>query len=198
MWLVSKQIKLAAIAPTHLNLNGDLGNLLVLQKRLEWRGVSSSITHLQGPEELQDFDYVLLGHGSNAAWLQLLQRSSDLFERCVSYIEASGALLAVASGADRLMPLLTGVEIQNGDRVSEFVSEDSVVGYLNTTSKADRLLWHKNALLTQLHGPVLAKNPGLADGILAMNDWVDISISNEQLAAVDDLAALSRKTAFEH
>jgi CobQ-like glutamine amidotransferase family enzyme len=75
---VSKVIRLGAISPTHLNLNGDLGNLLVLNKRLEWRNVASSIEHLNGSEDLNDFDFILVGHGSNAAWKQLLDSRSYL------------------------------------------------------------------------------------------------------------------------
>ena len=195
---MSRIIRLGAISPTHLNLNGDLGNLLVLKKRLEWRNVESRIEHLNGSEDLNDFDYILVGHGSNAAWKQLLDSRSDLLGKLVSYVQTDGALLAVASAADRLQPLLTGVEVVFGDRVSEFLNVDGVVGYKNSGSEAENLSWHNRALLTQLHGPVLAKNPDLADEIISSNDWADISLRSQELDAVDELAAQSRKTAFEH
>jgi CobQ-like glutamine amidotransferase family enzyme len=195
---VSKVISLGAISPTHLNLNGDLGNLLVLKKRLEWRNVETSIEHLNGSEDLNDFDFILVGHGSNAAWKQLLDSRSDLLGKLVAYVESEGALLAVASAADRLQPLLTGVEVTFGDRVSEFLDVDGVVGYKNSGSNAENLSWYKNALLTQLHGPVFAKNPELADQIISSNGWADISLRSQELDAVDELAAQSRKTAFEH
>jgi CobQ-like glutamine amidotransferase family enzyme len=195
---VSKAIRLGAISPTHLNLNGDLGNLLVLKKRLEWRKVESSIEHLNGSEDLDDFDFILVGHGSNAAWKQLLDSRSDLLGKLVSYVESDGALLAVASAADRLQPLLTGVEVTFGDRVSEFLDVDGVVGYKNSGSEGENVSWYKNALLTQLHGPVLAKNPDLADEIISSNGWADIALRSKELDAVDELAAQSRKTAFEH
>jgi CobQ-like glutamine amidotransferase family enzyme len=195
---VSRVIRLGAISPTHLNLNGDLGNLLVLKKRLEWRNVESSIEHLNGSEDLNGFDFILVGHGSNAAWKQLLDSRSDLLEKLVSYVESNGALLAVASAADRLQPLLTGVEVTFGDRVSEFLDVDGVVGYKNSGGRRENLSWYKNALLTQLHGPVLAKNPDLADEIISSNGWADIALRSQELDDVDELATQSRKTAFEH
>jgi len=195
---VSKVICLGAISPTHLNLNGDLGNLLVLKKRLEWRNVESSISHLNGSEDLNDFDYILVGHGSNAAWKQLLDSRSDLLGKLVAYVESDGALLAVAAAADRLQPLLTGVEVTLGERVSEFLDVDGVVGYKNSGSQGENLFWYKKALLTQLHGPVLAKNPVLADQIISSNGWADIRLRIQELDAVDELAAQSRKIAFEH
>ena len=195
---MSKVIRLGAISPTHLNLNGDLGNLLVLKKRLEWRKVESSIELLNGSEDFNDFDFILVGHGSNAAWKQLLDSRSDLLEKLVAYVESNGARLAVASAADTLQPLLTGVEVTVGDRVSEFLNVDGVVGYKNSDSKGANLSWYKNALLTQMHGPVLAKNPKLADQIILSNDWADIVLRSKELDAVDELAAQSRETAFEH
>jgi len=195
---VSKVIRLGAISPTHLNINGDLGNLLVLKKRLEWRNVESSIEHLNGSEDLNDFDYILVGHGSNAAWKQLLDSRSDLLGKLAAYAESDGALLAVASAADTLQPLFTGVEVTFGDRVSEFLVVDGVVGYKNSANQGENLSWYKNALLTQLHGPVLAKNPELADQIISSNGWADIALRSKELEAVDELAAQSRKTAFEH
>jgi CobQ-like glutamine amidotransferase family enzyme len=195
---VPKVIKFAAISPTHLNLNGDLGNLLVLQKRLAWRNVKSSITELSESDSLAGFDYVFIGHGSPAAWSQLLSLNPRFLEDVASYINNGGALLAVASAADHLQKLLSGELVSRGEWQSRFVEQDEVVGYLNTDSKSDYLVWHRNALLTQLHGPIFAKNPGLADEVISRNGWADVSQNSDELLVVDALAAQSRKTAFDH
>jgi CobQ-like glutamine amidotransferase family enzyme len=195
---VPKVIKFAAISPTHLNLNGDLGNLLVLQKRLAWRNVKSSITELSESDSLAGFDYVFVGHGSPAAWSQLLSLNPRFLEDVASYINNGGALLAVASAADHLQKLLSGELVSRGEWQSRFVEQDEVVGYLNTDSKSDYLVWHRNALLTQLHGPIFAKNPGLADEVISRNGWADVSQNSDELLEVDALAAQSRKTAFDH
>jgi CobQ-like glutamine amidotransferase family enzyme len=195
---VPKAIKFAAISPTHLNLNGDLGNLLVLQKRLAWRNVKSSITELSESDSLAGFDYVFVGHGSPAAWSQLLSLNPRFLEDVASYINNGGALLAVASAADHLQKLLSVELVSRGEWQSRFVEQDEVVGYLNTDSKSDYLVWHRNALLTQLHGPIFAKNPGLADEVISRNGWADVSQNSDELLEVDALAAQSRKTAFDH
>jgi CobQ-like glutamine amidotransferase family enzyme len=198
MWLVAKKIRLGAVSPEHLNLNGDLGNLVVLAKRLELRGVESTTYFLRGAEDFEDYDFVLLGHGSPSAWLQLLDRQSDLIEKCASYINGSGSLLAVASGADHLYPALTGLDIAKGNWVSESVAVNGVVGYKNSESKTSDFEWHKNALLTQLHGPLFAKNPSIADEFISRNEWADLSVASRLVDELDALSELSRKTAFEH
>ncbi len=193
-----KVIKFGAVSPRHLNLNGDVGNLLVLKKRLAWRGVESSTVEIQGSEDLSNFDFILLGHGSSAAWAQLLTSQPNLLFNLVSFIKNGGSVLAVASAADLLHPLLSGLPVNRGKWESKFVQEDSVVGYVNTTSEGKYLVWIENALLTQMHGPVLAKNPELADVIISKNGWADTSIVNSDIEEVDNLAAQSRKIAFEH
>lgn len=193
-----KTIKLAAISPGHLNLNGDLGNLVVLKKRLELRGVQSEISFISGNEDFSNLDFVLAGHGSKSAWGELLANNPRLLENLESYSSEGGALLAIASAADLLLPLLTGDEVLSGRWVSEFVDADGVVGYLNTTSKAPVIQWIRNTLLTQLHGPVLAKNPSLADEIINRNGWVVEKSASSELAELDELAKQSRRIAFEH
>lgn len=194
---MSKPIRLGAISPGHLNLNGDLGNLTVLQKRLAWRGVKSVIESLDGSEKFSDFDLILLGHGSNAAWNELLSLRPELLPNLISYVEADGAFIAIGSAADRLLPLV-GVEVGSGKRVSKFIDVDGVVGYKNSSSNSPDLMWRKKALFTQLHGPVLAKNPNLADQIIQMNEWAEIQSRSNELECVDELAAQSRRIAFEH
>jgi CobQ-like glutamine amidotransferase family enzyme len=195
---VSKVIQLAAISPEHLNLNGDLGNLLVLKKRLALRGVESEISFLSGHESLQNFDLVLIGHGSKAAWVQLLSNCSELIDNVVTYVKGNGAILAVASAMDILKPALTGVEVVIGNWTSEFVADGTTVGYLNSSSKGPLVQWYQNALLTQLHGPILAKNPLLADEIISRNGWTDIAVTLPALDELDALAEQSRRIAFEH
>lgn len=195
---MSKVIQLAAISPEHLNLNGDLGNLLVLKKRLALRGVESEISFLSGHESLQNFDLVLIGHGSKAAWVQLLSNCSELIENVVTYVQGNGAILAVASAMDILKPALTGVEVVMGNWTSEFVADGTTVGYLNSSSKGPLVQWYQNALLTQLHGPILAKNPLLADEIISRNGWTDTAVTLPALDELDALAEQSRRIAFEH
>lgn len=195
---MARHIRLAAIAKDHLNLNGDIGNLVVLRERLRWRNVSASIDYIDADKKFRDFDFVLIGHGSEAAWDELLSIHPQLLANVVEYIQGNGALMAVASASDRLLELLNGEGIAKGARFSGFVREGSVVGYLNSDSKEPRLIWEKNALLSQLHGPLLAKNSDLADEIIAKNGWADVSIVNENLRIVDELAAQSRRIAFEH
>ena len=80
---MSRAIRLATLFPSDLDLNGDQANLLVLLKRLEYRGVKAEIVELNDPSNL-DFDLVFLGHGSMAAWAEIDKKHPDLAANLLS------------------------------------------------------------------------------------------------------------------
>jgi CobQ-like glutamine amidotransferase family enzyme len=195
---VSKVIKLAALFPKHLNLNGDHGNLLVLQKRLQWSGVKAEIVPVTSTESLSQFDFVLVGHGSKAAWVEVLRHDSTFVKNLVALIESGKTALLVASACDQISEALTGSQSEPTEHRSEFVkTEEGVVGYLNSDSSNKELQWHKNTLLTLLHGPVLAKNPALADELIH-RIGIEVKRESKEFSKIDELAEVSRRIAFEN
>ena len=196
---MSKSLKLAALYPDHLNLNGDMANLLVLQKRLQWQGQEAEIVSLTKSSKLADYDFVLVGHGSNAAWADIKRIDREFFNNVVRYINSGKSALVIASAYDRLVEAVLGSKQSTVSHRSEFVkTSEGIVGYLNTDSNEEVLLWHKNSLFTLLHGPVLVKNPELADELILKSGFVKEVAQNKQSAEIDELARASRKIALEN
>jgi len=196
MWTVPKTLKLAVLYPGHLNLNGDAANFDILQRRLEWSGVSSEVHGIDKPTDLENFDYVLLGHGSPDAWSQLADINPDLIPNLVKLVRAGAPVMAVSSGYEILFEALSGSTTKHAERVSEFKDSDGVVGYVNSEAQLPEITWVENSLLTLFHGPVFAKNPGLADKFLG-DVFTGAKSSSTELSYVNDLAAASRRIAFE-
>lgn len=194
---MSKTLKFAALYPKHLDLNGDHGNLLVLQKRLLWRGVQAQIVPVVKQKSLDDFDFVLLGHGTKDAWAEVLRLDPGLLKNIAKLTRNGKPVMAISSGYELLIEELEATQAKHGDHVSEFRNIDEIVGYVNTSVLLPEMRTIAQTTLTLFHGPVLAKNPGLADKIINAAGWCDISIENDQLHAVDELAKASRRTAFE-
>ncbi len=192
-----KTLRFAALYPKHLDLNGDHGNLLVLQKRLLWRGVEAEIVPVFKPQVLADFDFVLLGHGSKDAWAEVLRLDPDLLLRVGELVRDGKPVMAISSGYEYLIEELEGNVVEHGVHVSEFRNVDEIVGYLNTEAVLSEIRTIRQTVLTLFHGPVLAKNPDLADKIIIDARWCEVSISNSQLSSVNELAKASRRTAFE-
>ena len=65
-------IRLGVLFPEHLNLNGDYGNLEVIARQLEWREMATEIVAVGTRAELTSgLDFLLIGHGSSAAWASI-------------------------------------------------------------------------------------------------------------------------------
>lgn len=194
---MARTLKLAALYPEHLDLNGDHGNLLVLQKRLAWRGVSSDIVSVTQPTDLEVFDFLLLGHGSKDAWAEVLRIDPELISKIGLLARDGKAVLAINSGYGHLVQEFDQKDLQYGQHVSEFQLVDDVVGYVNSDLDLPAIQTFGNTVLTLFHGPVLAKNPELADMIVKQAGWCDVNLSSNELVTVSELARASRKTAFE-
>lgn len=182
-------MKIAALFPEHLNLNGDQANLFVLQKRLEWRGIQTSLVTVNKNQDLPtNVDLIFLGHGSIAAWADISADLDRLAPQLLRVLKSGTAFMAVASGYERAIEFgIFEGSLEPCGRISKFeivkIGELEVLGYLNASTSAPILQKVGLSIGTQLHGPLLAKNPVLADNYL-----------DEIIAAKSDMSMKSPAT----
>lgn len=206
----SSRPQLVAIYPELLGTYGDGGNLLVLQRRLEWRGIDCQVTSLGIGDPLPpSADLYVLGGGEDAAQaiaLEHLRRTglqaavgagAHVFAVCAglqllghSFLGSDGArhdglgLLDLTSGRlttraigevvvdpDPLLglPKITGFENHLGSTTLGPACRP--LGTILTGAGNDGVSRQEGAyqgtvFATYLHGPVLARNPALADLVL--------------------------------
>lgn len=168
-------MRLLNLFPEHLNLNGDAGNLLVLQRRAEWGGIRAEQTQLQLGDSLpaQRPDVILVGHGSAAAWKQAYPALKQIAPQMELWLEQGTQLLAISSGYAALHGLLPQLpdSVSKTERISKFVADEfesvKLTGYRNTDLELANLVVLGNFYGSALHGPLLAKNIWLADQIFA-------------------------------
>jgi CobQ-like glutamine amidotransferase family enzyme len=159
-------IKLATFMPTYFNNNGDQGNIEVLTKQLEWRGVQYSVTST----ELQDSDFLLVGDGSRAVMREFESELAAITELLAVRQRSGKATLLVGSAHEFFCSRLPGLpELQEAPRVSEHREVGSgdlrVFGYRN--NEIDNDLFIEQAFIsTSLFGPILAKNENLLNIVL--------------------------------
>ncbi len=229
----SKSLTIVHLYPELLNLYGDSGNILVLRRRLEWRGLEANVreVHVDDTPSFADADLVFIGGGSDREQAivceKLLRQRSEL----TSFVEDGGALLAVCGGYQLLGHSYTmgetkleglGLVDLYTDRgptrlisniaIESPVCEHPIVGYENhggrTHLGADvkplgRVLYgngndgqtgqegclYKNVVGTYIHGPLLPKNPGVADFLLARA--LERRYCNASLEPLDDSVELA-------
>ena len=231
----ASSLRLIALFPELLGTYGDGGNLLVLQRRLQWRSIPHQLTvvALNDPVPMGG-DLYLLGGGEDDAQLialeqlrrsrlsEAIQSGSHLFGVCAglqllgrSFIgsddtvhEGLGLLdlrserlviravgeVVVRPDETLGLPLLTGFENHAGrTSLGSAVRPLGVVmtGVGNGTPEGVEGAYDERVLATYLHGPVLARNPALADLLLSrvlrqpledLDDSVHEALRNDLLA----------------
>ncbi|MDE2025602.1 MAG: glutamine amidotransferase [Patescibacteria group bacterium] len=203
--------------PDLMNIYGDRGNIIVLQKRCEWRGIGVHLKQIvvgSSEKELASCDLLMMGGAQDSQQTIVakdLQKKKKLFSRMIEeevpglyicggfqylgqyYKEADGTII------DQLGVLDVYTENPGGERLigniavdaSEFFGKETVlVGFENHGGRTrlgsdvkplglvlkgfgsnaeDRTegAVYKNSIGTYFHGPILPKNPELADWLIA-------------------------------
>lgn len=203
-------ISLYSYAPGRLNLNGDQGNLLILQRHLEWAGFAYETFELNDQSALKKASkaaaknekaFLLVGHGSMAAMRSLAEDREELTACIDSFKKAKCPVLVVGSSFEALKR-----HGQLPERVSHFQEAHanapafgsrstggsvSAFGYINTQSDLPAILTDGSIVYTMLHGPVLAKSQQLLNAILKY-----LGIESEEGERFERLSAI-RKLAID-
>ena len=191
-------IKLAGLFSDHLNLNGDFGNLQVLDQQLSWRAMPHEIVSVENTEDLVVApNFILIGHGSEAAWADIESNFVALIPRLRELLSAGATILAVSTGFEMAAKhgLINGVTVGAIDaRISKFAitQDDSgdVLGYVNTDTDLPAIYREGSFIGTTLHGPLLAKNSDLLESFLTqISANAGVSVSPIQDAKKADLLA---------
>lgn len=95
------KLKIAHLYPDLLNLYGDSGNVLCLEKRLEWRGIEyeTDLIFANSRARLTDYDIIFIGGGQDFEQhlvMEALCRGTD--EQLKKAVEEEAVVLAVCGG----------------------------------------------------------------------------------------------------
>lgn len=203
------KITVAHLYPDLLNLYGDNGNIAVLRRRAEMRGIEVQICEY-GLEDTIDFDntdIIYIGGGSDKEQKTVCEKLVEMKAGLKEYAEAGGCILAVCSGYEILgkyykteTETIPGPEIldisteYNKKRLIDNIIIESpltgstIVGFENHSGRVsvgnhtplgtvvagsgnngnDKTegVVYKNIIATYIHGPLLPKNPAVADHLI--------------------------------
>ena len=184
-----------SLYPELLNLNGDQANALVLTKRALWAGLEvenlgvNSVVDMQSALEFVKtggLAFLLIGHGSLAAMKSFQHEATMIREWVGSMLEMGSFGVAVGSGYELLRP-----EFNRGVRISDYADVElqgfkNLQGYVNTDTNLPLAQFlSERFLATMVHGPVLARNPELADFFVA--GLGGKNLANQRASEVDEL-----------
>ena len=111
------ELRICHLYPDVLNLYGDVGNLIAIEKRLQWRGIDCGITPVKMGEkaDFSEFDLVFIGSGREEEQKTL---AADLLENKAEALrtaaEKGTAILAIGGGMELLGRY---IELSDGGRI---------------------------------------------------------------------------------
>lgn len=221
------ELKIGWLYPTLMSTYGDRGNVICIQRRAQWRGITVEIVSLDQQSSAMDFRHVdivagggaqdrqqeivmrdlqgekaaalkaqleegtpgvftcgspqLLGHyyepalGKRIEGLGLLDLVSKHpgpdAKRCIGNVVFEITAEPLASDLKKMLgepPIIIGFENHGGRTYLDKVSALGKVqkGYGNNGEDGYEGAFYRNAIATYSHGPLLPKNPFLADWLI--------------------------------
>lgn len=230
------QLTIGHLYPDLLNLYGDRGNTITLQKRCAWRGITAKVVSL-GAGEDADFDGIdlfFMGGGQDFDQYTLMEdlgigRAGSKASRLTAAIEADVPVLAICGGYQILGEYYVGHDGQRADFIGAIpvyteAGEDRMIGNMvyeatalegsptvvgfenhagrtrlregavplgkvvkgfgNNGEDGTEGIRYRNVLATYSHGPLLPKNPAVADELIRLA--LQRRYPGAELPALDD------------
>lgn len=236
---MNKPISILQLYPRNMNIYGDDGNVLVLQKRLEWHGFTPTVTQYNPGDSLPDNIDMIIGGGGQDSGQSKIQADLVAIGPTLNKLAEAGTPMLVICGMYQLFgrffetqggKRLEGIGIFDaetygkserliGNVVTHSKEFGDIVGYENhsgqtflsgdttplatvkagvgnnMTEKHEGARKH-NVIGSYLHGPLLPKNPQIADWLI--EKAVINRYGQFKAAGIDDsMATKARQTALK-
>ena len=94
----NKKLKLAHLYPKELNLYGDIGNIIALKKRCEWRGIELEINNIDIGDNLTEHDIYFIGGGQDKQQIDVSYELQNHKEFLTAEMEKGAVILAICGG----------------------------------------------------------------------------------------------------
>ena len=220
---------------------GDIGNLISITKRCQWRGikVNQIISTLGTDLTMKDdeIDMIIIGGGSDNQQTIVSQHLIEKRKKFENFIENNGVILAICGSYQMLgndyydadgknIPCLELLDIKTESKPDRFIGNILIKNNLNLTPKIvvgfenhggrtyhnyktfgtvkvghgnngidhGEGIIYKNLIGSYLHGPLLPKNPHIADYLIlqALKNKYEI----ESLPQLNDQIEIKARTSI--
>lgn len=210
---MKKPLRILHLYPREMNLYGDNGNILTLQKRCEWRNIPVEVIPYEpgdNPKKIESADIIFGGGGQDSGQASIEDDLRTIGPALRTKVESGTPILVICGFFQLFGNFFETVDGDHFDGIGAFnietyggtkrlignvveISETfgTIVGYENhsgqTVLNSDDVkplgnvtlgagnndedlqegVVYKNTIGTYLHGPILPKNPKIADFLIS-------------------------------
>lgn len=93
-----KSINIVHLYAKEMNIYGDNGNILVLQKRLEWRGIQTRVTTVNVGDTLPSDAHIIVGGGGQDAGQSAIARDVQKKQKTLLRMRNDGVVMLMICG----------------------------------------------------------------------------------------------------
>ena len=97
-----KKLKLAHLYPKLLNIYGDIGNIITLKKRCEWRGIELEIDEINIGDKIGEHDIYFIGGGQDKEQIEVSKELQKHKEFLQSERDRMAVFLGICGGYQRM------------------------------------------------------------------------------------------------
>lgn len=97
-----KSVHVVQLYPNEMNIYGDMGNLLILQKRLEWRELPVRISSVGIGDKIPADAALLVGGGGQDAGQMAIEKDLQTKAKTISHMAADGVPMLMICGLYQL------------------------------------------------------------------------------------------------
>lgn len=93
-----KTLRLAHLYPKLLNIYGDIGNIIAVKKRCEWRGINIIIDEIGIEDDLSEHDFYFIGGGQDLQQIEVSKELQRHKEFLLSERDRGAVFLGICGG----------------------------------------------------------------------------------------------------
>src|SRR3990172_4687050 len=158
------KLRLAPLSPRLMNIYGDRGNILCLERRCRERGIAFELTELDPGEKLKpkEHDLIFIGGAQDREQRRVAEDLVGVKGKALREAARAGVVVLAVCGGYQLL----GRYYRTAEGVAPLGRV--VSGFGNNGADGGEGVDCGNAFGTYLHGSLLPKNPRFADHLIEM------------------------------
>lgn len=145
-----KRIHIVHLYAREMNIYGDNGNVLIVQKRLEWRGIPTELSHVNVGDKLPTNTAIIIGGGGQDAGQSAIAKDIQKKQKTLQAMRDNGVVMLMICGMYQMFghyfktqdgEVIPGIGMVDAYTVA---GKKRIIGNITTKSEWGKLAGYEN------------------------------------------------------